>query len=294
MRIDMHVHYMPPALAQDREFFDREPYWEFLASPSSAKSVQGWASAERMVEDMERARVDRVVLQGEYFLTHESAVRRNTQVIEIMQRWPEKVMAFAALQPKAGQAALDELDRCLEHGMCGVGEICPFAQGFALDDPDLHVLVQACIEHDIPLLLHTNEEVGRQYRGKVPTPLAEYYRLALRYPELKLILAHWGGGLFVNEMMRDVRKTLANVWYDTAASPLVFPTPTVFRTALQCLDHRKILYASDYPLLLYPRTQREPDFSPFLDEIRAVGLPAEVLDDILGNNAARLLGLGRK
>ena len=245
MRIDIHAHYMPPALAHDRDFFQREPYWEYLAQPSSAKSVQGWATPERMIADMDRAQIDRIVLQGEYFIRHESAVSRNNQVIEILQRYPDRVMAFAALQPKAGPHALDELKRCLDQGMCGVGEISPYAQGYALDDPDFLRMAEACIEHRIPLLLHTNEEVGRHYRGKVPTPLRHYYQLAARYPELKLILAHWGGGLIFYEMMPDVRKTLQNVWYDTAASPLLFPTATIFNVALQCVDRRKLLYASD-------------------------------------------------
>ncbi len=60
--------------------------------------------------------------------------------------------------------------------------------------------------------------------------------------------------------------------------------------ALRCIDHRKILYASDYPLRLYPRRQAEPDFRPFLAEIAALGLTPDVQADILGDNAARLLG----
>ena len=60
---------------------------------------------------------------------------------------------------------------------------------------------------------------------------------------------------------------MRNVWYDTAASPLIFPTCDIFDVALRCIDHRKILHASDYPLRLYPRRQPEPDFRPFLAEI---------------------------
>ncbi len=287
----MHIHYMPPSLAQDREFFQREPYWEFLAEPGSTKSVQGWATAERMLADMDLAGIDRVVLQGEYFAKHESAVRRNDQVLDIVKRWPDRVMAFAAIQPKAGTRALDELQRCLDRGMRGVGEIAPYAQGYTLDDPDFLRLAEACIAHDVPLLLHANEEVGHYYRGKATTPLARYYRLAVRYPELKLILAHWGGGLIFYELMPEVAKTLRNVRYDTAASPLLYPTEKIFRVALQCLDPRKILYASDYPLLVYPRKQREPDFCLFLEEIDALELAPDICARVMGGNAAQLLGL---
>lgn len=293
MRIDAHVHFLPPAQRERlAELARQEPYWGLLlAGHESGKSVQGWASAEQMIEDMDRAGLDRVVMQGEYPQRHEICVERNSRVLEIVSRWPERAMAFAVLQPKAGRAALDELRRCLDGGLCGVGELNPYAQGFALDDPDFLQLVEACIDSDIPLNLHVNEAVGHYYPGKSTTPLRHYYRLAECYPDLKLILAHWGGGLLFYELMPKVRRTLKNVWYDTAASPLLYPTQKIFSVALACLDPGKILYGSDYPLLVYPRRQSVPDFRPFLAEIEAVAMDQAVLADILGGNMGRLLGL---
>ena len=293
MLIDAHIHYTPPSLAADLEaFVQSEPFWGLMsASGSGGKSLQGWATAERMIEDMDAAGVDKVVLVGEYRRTHEGCVARNDQALAILRRWPDRVMAFAMLQPLAGQAALDELARCLDGGMAGVGELGPYGQGYRLDDPAFLRVAEACIEHGIPLNLHTNEEVGGFYPGKAATPLAHIYRLAARYPELKLILAHWGGGLCFYELMPEVRRTLRNVWYDTAASPLLFQTRAIFDVALPCIAPRKLLYGSAYPLRLYPKRQRDPDFRPFLAEIADLALAPEVRADILGHNAARLLGL---
>ncbi len=293
MRIDAHVHYMPPMTPEElAQFCREEPYWGLLVAPDDdGKSVQGWATADRMIEDMDRAGIDRVVIQGEYRLTHQACIERNNQALALIRRWPDRLMAFAVLQPAAGQRALDELQRCLDGGLRGVGELNPYAQGHTLDDADFLRLVEACIDFDIPLNLHANEEVGRFYPGKSATPLRHYYRLACRYPELKLILAHWGGGLFFYEIMPQVRRDLGNVWYDTAASPLLYPTSDIFRTALGCVDHRKVLYGSDYPLLLYPRQQQQPDFRPFLEQIGGLDLNPQVRADIMGGNAAHLLGL---
>ena len=294
MLIDAHIHYTPPSLAADLDAFVRaEPFWGLMLAPGPGrKSLQGWATAERMIADMDAAGIARVVLMGEYWCLYKACVARNDQALEIIRRWPDRVSAFALLQPTAGQAALDELARCLDGGMTGVGELGPYAQGYRLDDPGFLRLVEACIEADIPLNLHSNEEVGGFYPGKAATPLRDYYRLAARYPELKLVLAPWGGGLFFYELMPAVRRALRNVWYDTAASPLQYATHDIFAVALRCVDHRKLLYASDYPLRLYPRRQAEPDFRPFLAEIEALGLAPDVRADILGGNAARLLGLG--
>jgi predicted TIM-barrel fold metal-dependent hydrolase len=291
IRIDAHIHYTPPALAADlAQFIEQEPYWGLLLS--GERSIQGWASPEQMLADMDRAGLDRVLIQGEYRQKHEMCVNRNNQALALVKRWPERVMAFATIQPKAGEKALDELARCIDEGLCGLGELNPYAQGYTLGDPDFLRVVEFCVNHNLPLNLHANEEVGPYYPGKSSTPLRHYYELACRYPELKLILAHWGGGLFFYEIMPRVRQELTNVWYDTAASPLLYPTAQIFKLALQAIDHRKILYGSDYPLRLYPRRQAEPDFAPFIAEIDSLGLAEEVYADIMGGNAARLLGLG--
>lgn len=293
MRIDAHVHYTPPSMRDDlANMAEQEPYWALLAGADAAThSVQGWATEERMIEDMDQAGIQIAVIQSEYRMKHESCTPRNDQALEIIRRYPGRVIAFACLQPKAGRQALDELERCIDGGMKGVGELNPYGQGHTLDDPDFLNLVEACIQHDLPLNLHVSEEIGHFYLGKSTTPLWHYYQLACRYPELKLILAHWGGGLLFYEMMPEVRRNLRNVWYDTAASPLLYPTARIFKTALDCVSPKKLLFGSDYPLLVYPFRQQEPDMRPFIAEVDGLELAGDVYEDIMGDNAARLLGL---
>lgn len=295
MIIDAHVHFTPPSLRDSLDdFFSEEPFWGLLLAPGpDGKSLQGWATAEQMIADMDAAGVDRVVLMGEYRRSHEACVARNNLALEIVRRWPDRVTAFAVVQPKAGQAALDEVARCVGEGMAGVGELGPYGQGYRLDDPDFLRLAESCIELNIPINLHTNEEVGRYYPGKATTPLEHYYRLAATYPELKLILAHWGGGLLFYELMPAVARTLRNVWYDTAASPLIFPTERIFTAALACVRPEKLLFASDYPLRLYPSRQEGPDMRPFLSEVGKLPWDDATRAAIMGGNAARLLDLNR-
>lgn len=290
LRIDAHVHYTPPSLAENlTEFSQVEPYWGLLLN--NPNSIQGWVTPEQMLTDMDEAGLDTVILVGEYYQTHQACVRRNDQAINLVKRWPERILALATIQPKMGDVAMDELKRCVDGGLVGVGELNPYAQGYQLDDPDFLRLVEQCIRYNLPLNLHVSEEIGPYYVGKSTTPLRHYYELACRYPELKLILAHWGGGLFFYEIMPHVRRQLQNVWYDTAASPLLYPTRKIFQLALTAIDPRKILYGSDYPLRIYPRHQKEPDFQRFIAEINALALDEAVYDDLMGQNAARLFGL---
>ncbi len=254
-------------------------------------TIQGWATPEQMIDDMDQAGLEKIILLGEAQTRHENCFERNNIGLEFLRRWPERIIAFAVVQPLAGEKAIDELKRCVDGGMLGMGEMGHYSGMYRFDSPDFLRVVEACIRLNIPINLHSNEEVGHFYLGKSIIPLRHYYQLICRYPEMKLIMAHWGGGIFFYEIMPEVRRSLKNVYYDTAGGPLLFPTRAIFNAALQLIDHRKILYGSDYPLMICPKKQHCPDFEPFLTEIDGLGLQKEIYDDILGNNCARLLGI---
>lgn len=293
MRIDVHVHHTPPEMRDNlAAYSELEPYWGLLMTPDPPHpSLQGWADPERMIADMDAAGIERVVLVGEAQTRHETCVERNNVGLDLIRRWPDRISAFAVVQPLAGQAAVDELKRCVDGGMCGMGEMGHYSGMYRFDQAEFLRVIETCADLKIPVNLHCNEEVGHFYPGKSTIPLRHYYQLICRFPELKFILAHWGGGLFFYEIMPEVKRALRNVWYDTAGGPLIFPTGKVFRSALGLIDPHKILYGSDYPLLICPKRQTEPDFRPFLADIEALELDETVRADILGDNAARLLGL---
>jgi predicted TIM-barrel fold metal-dependent hydrolase len=130
------------------------------------------------------------------------------------------------------------------------------------------------------VLIHTNEPVGHAYHGKTPITLAQIYRLIKQFSETKIVLAHWGGGLFFYSLMkRDVKETLTNVFFDTAASPFLYD-PEIYQLAVRLLGDDKILFGSDHPLLSPAR---------YFDEIRKTGLAKSQIDKICGGNAMRLL-----
>jgi predicted TIM-barrel fold metal-dependent hydrolase len=90
--------------------------------------------------------------------------------------------------------------------------------------------------------------------------------------------------------MKGVREQLKNVYYDTAATPLLYQ-PGVYQAVVSVVGPEKVLFGSDYPLLIYPSLDKEPSFSRLLQELRESGLVSEELNLILGDNAARLLDL---
>jgi predicted TIM-barrel fold metal-dependent hydrolase len=293
MIIDCHVHLYPAEANADPAGWAAaraERRWAAMVGPRSdgVPSLQGWVDEERLLRDMDVAGVDRAVLLGWYWEKPATCAEQNRFFAEVVRRHPDRLEAFAAMHAAAGaEGVRAELSRCHEEGLSGLGELCPPAQGFGYDDPVLAVALELAAQWRWPVNLHVTEPAGRAYPGRVETPFMELLALAGRYPSVRFVFAHLGGLLPFFELNRAVARPLANVWYDTAASPLLY-RPEVFPLVARTVGAERILYGSDYPLRLYPKAQAEPDFGRFLAEIRASGLEEAQLAAVLGGNWQRL------
>jgi predicted TIM-barrel fold metal-dependent hydrolase len=256
----------------------------------TGKTIQGWVSVEQLIADMDAAGIERVVMQGIYFQHHRNCVAQNNWYIDWCRQYPGRLLGFATVQPLAGQQALDEIKRSVDRGLCGIGEILPFAQGHQISDDAFLAVVELAISLDIPLCLHGAEPVGPDYVGRAYTPLQDYVWLADQYPDLTLILAHLGGLLPYYELNRSISKVLRNVYYDTAAVPLLYRSK-VYTSIVDAVGSSKIIFGSDYPLLLYPGQTRRPGFRRILAELTGSGLQDSDLTMILGANIRRILKL---
>jgi len=284
MIIDSHTHLFSPDVMTRREkYAARDPFFGTLYSGAVARM----ASVAEMLAAMDAAGVDKCVVAGWCWQTHEICVEQNSWLLDIARQHPHRLMALATVQPRAGDEAIRELRRCVEGGIVGVGELNADGQGFHLDEPEFLNLARAMTEMNVPLLLHTNEPVGHAYPGKGKLSLAEIYNFVKANPDLRIVLAHWGGGFPFYELMREVRKISRNVFYDSAASPLLYDI-SIFRTVTDLVGSERVLFGSDYPLILYPKKQRDPGFDLFLNHVREVGLDEDAVKKILGENARRV------
>jgi predicted TIM-barrel fold metal-dependent hydrolase len=290
--IDCHIHMYPPEVFANPIAWGvarREPWWTESVAPAKRATIQGWADVPRLLADMDRAGIERCVMLGWYWEHQSTCDEQNTWSINWVREHPDRLSAFAAVQPTAGQQAINALQRALDSGLSGIGEIFPKAQGFRFDHPYWQRVVEIAIERNLPINLHVTDPLTMSSGVTMPTPLANYLRLAQRFPAAKFIFAHWGGGIPFYELSPRVRSHLKNVWYDTAASPLLYDG-RIFRQVIDLVGADRILFGSDYPLLLYPRKIREPAFDRFLEEIAAAGLNNEEKGKILGANFSRLVG----
>lgn len=274
--VDFHTHIFPPAMIRRRDSLAREDGWfaEMYSDPGARM-----ATAEELVAEMDRCGVDRAAASGFAFRSLALCAEANDYVADAVKRFPERIYGSTVVPP-LDPGAMDELERCLGLGFKGIGELLPDGQGFEPDDiAGLKRLAEWATAKEQPLLLHASEPLGRTYPGKGRATPDKCYRLACAYPDLKLVLAHWGGGLPFFEMLAGEGEALANVYYDCAASPYLY-RPEIFRAVISLAGSGKILFGTDYPLMPQDR---------YIGEIGSLKLDAGDYSAIVGNNALELL-----
>ncbi len=279
MIIDIHTHAFPTEVRQARQrFFQNEPAFELLYASPKAKLV----GVEETISMMDSQGVDKSVIFGFPWRHADTFKRNNDYILEAVSRYPHRLIGFCCLDPTHRDAPL-EVERCLQAGLAGVGELAFYESGIdhaCLENLDpIMALAKNC---NRPVMLHTNEPVGHSYPGKSPNTLAQISAVVRRFRDNRIILAHWGGGLFFYALLKkQMREELANVWFDTAASPYLYQSD-IYRLAVEIAGTDKILLGTDFPLL-------EPQ--RYFKEMNRAGLTAKQRKAVCGDNAAGLLGL---
>jgi len=279
MIIDFHTHIFPKAIRENREkFFPSEPAFKLLYDSPKSKLV----GAKEIVAAMDEQGVDRSVVFGFPWKNSATFRMQNDYVMEVATRYPERLVGLCCFDPFSKEA-VSEARRCLEGGLSGIGEIAFYQSG--IDDTALDMLkplMEICLDKNLVFLIHTNEPVGHLYPGKTPNTLKQIYNLVTRFPENKIVLAHWGGGVFFfNLLKKDFKDRFKNVYFDTAASPFLYD-PVIYRYAVEIAGVDKILFGSDFPLLKPAR---------YFKEFENARLTETQIDAVSGLNAAKLLNL---
>jgi predicted TIM-barrel fold metal-dependent hydrolase len=280
--IDFHTHVFPPDVKKNRQkYIERDPCLAILYSDPKARI----ATAEELIASMDEAGVDISVILNIGWTTHEMCRETNDYIIDAVSRYPRRLVGFGAVQPNSPRAAVAEIERCAKAGMRGVGEMRPDIQLFDLgDEMVMAPLAEVLKEHKLTLLLHASEPLGHDYPGKGLMFPDILYPFITSFPDLTVVCAHWGGGLPFYALMPEVKKAMANVYFDSAASPFLY-TPQVYRQVIQLVGADRVLFGSDYPLLAPGR---------LLKEIETLDLAGETKNLVLAGNALRLLGIEGK
>jgi predicted TIM-barrel fold metal-dependent hydrolase len=275
--VDFHTHIFPPWLRERRdEYVKSDPCFALLYSQPEARM----ATAEELIASMDEAGIDLSVVLNAGWVSHELCVKTNDYILDSVARYPRRLVAFCAIQPRAGEAATAEIERCAKAGAKGIGELRPDVQGFDLADmARMGPVADAVLQHDLILLTHSSEPVGHEYPGKGNMTPDILYSFITTFPNLRVVCAHWGGGLPFYALMPEVGKSLANVFFDTAATVFLYK-PEIFEQVSHVIGSDKILLGTDYPLMSQNRV---------IAQVRSARLTEEDKVKILAANARKLL-----
>ena len=277
MIVDFHTHLLPASFHERRS--------EIAARDATFAALFGnggrMATADDLVAAMDEDGIDRSVVLGYGWCDREVAREANDCLLDAAARYPGRIAAFCAVHPGWGEDALREAERCADAGAVGIGELHPTSQGIDLaTDESFAPLAHLATERGLLVAVHGSEPVGHAYPGKGSTTPEQLLAAAQRFPDVRWVFAHWGGGLPFYALMPEVKETLANAYFDSAATPFLYDA-RVFDVAVRAVGADRVLFGSDYPLLRPARVA---------EQARGT-LDAATAQTVLGGNAARLLGL---
>lgn len=217
----------------------------------------------------EKYHVDRFHISslGSLYPEEEEITELNRATWEFMRERPELISGYCYVNP-ALESAADTLRRGIEEqGMSGmklwVATFC--------DDPRVYPLVERCIRYGVPVLVHAFYKAVHQLEQE---SLGENVaRLASRYPEAKIIMAHLGANCYTQ--LKPIRNR-KNVSADISGS--------LYRRgevdyAVKLLGARRVLFGSDAP---------EANFLVNYGQVAESALSQEEKALVYGGNADRL------
>ncbi|MCU1497191.1 MAG: hypothetical protein JWM47_1144 [Acidimicrobiales bacterium] len=191
----------------------------------------------------------------------------NDRVLDLARQHPDRITAFARLDPADGAAA--EARRCVGQGAAGL-KLHPRGEDFELDDRRLDEVFAFAHEQRLPVVVHAG--VGTPQVGPHARQRAE------QHPDARIILAHGAIGSF--EETVPAMHELPNLFVDTSWWNI-----SDLWALFRLVPASQIVHASDVPFN-----------SPVQGAITSgrLALQAGLSDDqvagVLGGNLRRLLG----
>jgi uncharacterized protein len=169
-------------------------------------------------------------------------------------------------------------------------KLMPMYAGFAPNNPELNPLWEYCTRHGLPVLLHAGTTFIHQAPLAYTLPrLVD--EVAIRFPDLKMILAHLGHP-YEGECVVTIRKH-PNVYADCSA--LHYRPFQLYHSLMLVQEYGvwdKLLFGSDYPFTTVSASlEGMRNLNAMLDGTALPRIDAEALESMFARNSLAVLGL---
>jgi predicted TIM-barrel fold metal-dependent hydrolase len=225
-----------------RDYFKREKEM-FTATP-----------LDELLQQMDAAGVERAIITMN---PHDPG-----PVAEIARAFPGRFICSTVLDPTGGMETLRLLERLVaQHGL-RLARVVPFLVNRPPNDKVYYALYAKCIELDLPVSVNTGIP-GPPMPAEPQRPLY-LDEVCLFWPELKVIMAH-GADPWWGEAIRLLLK-YPNLYMMTSAYAPKYLPPELIHF-MNTRGARKIMFASDHPVLSFERCLREANELPLREGV---------------------------
>jgi len=185
----------------------------------------------------------------------------------------DRIVPFPSVHPY-GDAAVEQVRRIAGDGFKGI-KLHPLYQDFQVLDDRCFPVYHAAAEAGLVLLFHSGDDL--RFLGDHRCLPATMLRIKDRVPDLTMILAHLGG--FWQSTNFVEHGLGSDVWIETSHTIPKEPSETFTRI---CREHGRVMFGTDSPW---------QDQAAEIEKLKLVLDDKQLLEDVLWNNAARLLGI---
>jgi aminocarboxymuconate-semialdehyde decarboxylase len=292
--VDCHAHVVVPGLGVDVEWRDGVQVVTQLGREVRA-ATREFRDVGRILEEQDRAGVDVVVLCPYVNLCGVEVERQNEALAALAG---ERVLVLGTVDPDRPE----QLVELVRDGRLRGVEIPAAPGGSLLGDPRFADFWAAAEETRALVFVHPSSRgfalpaleehyLWNSVGNPLETTVTAAHMLAAgvldEHPAVRVLLAHGGGALpalrgrlareqEIHPPGRDVGAALRRFHVDT-----VVHEPAVLRELVQLFGPERVLLGSDYPFDM--GSERPAEI------VRALGLPRDDEERILGGNALRLL-----
>jgi aminocarboxymuconate-semialdehyde decarboxylase len=322
MVVDFQHHYIPVELAKKRGLYSENGRTMLQEAGLPATTMhQRLYDLELQLREMDEAGVDLSVLSCllGWSAPLEECRFINDDLYGLQEKYPRRFVGLAQAPVLEGKAALDELRRAISDlGLRGV-TITSQVNGLSLDSPKLYDFYETISALDVPVFVHpalvpTGYEhlqdydlprvLGREVDLTVATTRLIAGGIFDRFPNLKVVIAHFGGGIAAvkerlvgkgyrfGTLKKPFGAYFDMIYFDMAGFE---GGMTALNCALQGIRPERLLFATDYPQdftgVNTDTGKGMREIRNYITAIRELPLGERNKEQILGETATELLKL---
>ncbi len=168
---------------------------------------------------------------------------RNNFAIQCMKEHPDRFIGTVVLNPRYQKESLEEIDRCRDAGMIGLGELYNQVK---INDPLYYPIIEKCIDINWNIMMHSaigySRVVLNPNEPKNISLPEDFVSVAKRYPEAMFQYAHIAGGIDWENTCK-ILKEVPNVFVETSGSN---NEANMIDFAMKYIGEDRLVFGCDY------------------------------------------------